>query len=348
MNKAQSILLVCLAALTVAACGRPGAGGTGDSDGVVATINGQAISQDEFLRYMLLKPTVQVNTPQGVGTARVAESISFQIFDDLMRQKLLAQMAKDEGVYPTEKEVEQELLFREKRTPNYLQLLTKRGMTPGMVKDQLKLDMAQFRLLTKGVTVTKEDVDKYIKENPGQFKTPALADLVWIMVTSPEKQKQVDDEFKRGQSAEGIAARYSEAPNGRETQGRFPIRVVDQMPPELKGVVQKTAEQNTTAWIKVRGGWAKFYVAKKTPPKAVPIDETLREVVRRDVAMARGKGANDLDKRLHDKMKNGDIKIVMAGLEEPWKRAKAAMVAAGPKPPPSLEKAVTPPANTSR
>ncbi len=285
-------------------------------------VNGESVTMDEFVEHLKNKGSVRVNTGQGVAELPVADTLAYQGLDDLIKVKLVEQMAKDEGVYPTPADVTKELEFRKKLDPAYVTNQTARGITFGRLKQLLTFQLAQERLVSKGVTVPMEEVEKFIKENPAQFKEPATVDLLWAFVKTEAGKARIDADLKTGQSFSSVAMRYSEAPNARGTNARFAVRAVDQLPPAVKSAVGNTAEGRTTGWVSGDGGWAKFYIEKRTPAKPVEMTLEKKQFVQRELARARGTRASDLVKRLDDKLSEADIKVQQEDLAALWKAAR--------------------------
>lgn len=310
-----SIAAACMA--LVSGCGSSSSGG----GGAVVTINGENVSQEQMARYLARKPTVRVVTDSGIAVAQVAETLEFQALQDMIAQRAMLQLAQDEGVAPTQAQVEQEIQFRKKINPNFLKELTAAGFTFDMIKENLSVELARENLLTKGITVTAEEADQYIKANPQQFMDPASADLLWVFVKTKTAQGIVDREIASGQSFQSIAIRYSEFPNAREVGGRFPERVIDKMRPELKKLVVGTAVGKLTDWLQLSDGFAKFYVEKKSPAKPMEMDEVKKELVRRSMARQRGEQGSDLDRRILDKIKASTISVTDKVLKDAWKKA---------------------------
>jgi parvulin-like peptidyl-prolyl isomerase len=300
--------------------------GCGSKQGAnLATVQGDTITVDEFHKYMEVMPTARVQIQNQVATLPVVDTLAFQALQDLISQRLLAQIAKDEGVYPTDAEVNEELKFRQELNPDFLRNLNARGMDVAMIKKSLAQDLAQERLLTKGITVTKEDVEKYIKENPKQFIDPAQADVTFIFVRDPARKQEVDQALAAGETFSDVATRYSQFPNAAQNQGKFPLTIIDQFPTgpgtDIKALINKTPELKVTDWVPFEGGQAKFYVVKKTEERPLALDDNRKEKLRRDLAINRGQQANDLQKRIADRLKEANIVVVYPALKEPWKLA---------------------------
>lgn len=314
--------LACATVLYASGCngGGAAAGGGGGNSGVVAVVNGSQINEQEFNRYMMMKPVIRVNTGQGPATLPVVGSVGFQALDDLVKRKILTQIAKDENLYPTEKDVEEELAFREKVNPNFVKQLTSRGLTIAMIKEELAVELSKQNLLTKDIKVEADEVEKYIKENPKEFQQPATAEVYFIYAKSEEVQKNADDELKAGQSFQVVAGRHSEETSTARQKGRYPIQAIDSMPQAIRDIVMNTQELRTTNWIQFNEGKAKFYIASKTAARPIEITDTIRETVRRKLAQRRGQAGTDLDERIMRKLAESEVEVNFATLEEPWER----------------------------
>lgn len=294
------------------------AAATGD---VVATVNGEAIGAKEYHEYLERKSSVLVQTPQGPQEAQVAGGLGLQALRDLVNQKMVTQLAKDDGLYPSEEDVKKELDFRTKQQPDLVNILTSQGLTLDSIKNDIAFDLSRERLLTKGIVVPMSEVDAYIKDNPTQFVEPAKANLLYIVVTSEDKKKQIDSELSMGQNFQTVATRYSEAPQARQSGGVFPQSVIQAMPSRLQEIVNKTPEMKATDWVKDGGNFVKFFVQKKTKEAPIKMDDVKKSMLQRQLALQRGQMANDLGKRLQEKLQAAKVEVTPKNLKEPWDRA---------------------------
>ena len=299
----------------VTGCGKGGGAG-------LATVNGEAISAEDFHKYLETKDTVTVLIPNAPPQElRVAGSLAFQALKDMVARKVLMQLAKDEGVAPEEKDVLAELDIRKKMNPNYVKEVTAGGMSIQRLKEDIAVGLAREKLLTKGITVSMAEVDRYLANNKEAFTEPARADMQWVFVKTEAGKAAVEKELATGQPFVSVAQRLSEYPNARQDQGRFPRNVVRELPAQMQDLVTKTAELKVTAWLKLEDGFAKFYIQKKTPAKPINMDATRKSMVQRQLAQERGAQAVDLNKRISDKLKTSDIKVEDPSLKGPWDKA---------------------------
>jgi len=306
-----------LALLTLGAfgCGKKDAAVAEDT---LATVNGEKISTKDFVDFLASKQTVYVNAGQGPQLAQAAQPIGFQALQDLINKKVILQLAKDQGVLPTDADVSKELDLRTAQQGDFIQTMTRAGLTLEQIKADLMFDLARERLITKGVIVTPAEVDSYIKENPKAFTEPAKASLLYVAVGNSTKKAQVDKDLSGGASFQTVATRYSEDPQARETGGQYPISDESQMPPQLQAIVDKTAPLKASDWVSVGQGFVKFYVQSKTPAKPVAITPELKERVRRNLAVQRGQLSTDLGKKQSEKMQAAQITVSQPMLSKMW------------------------------
>jgi len=298
--------------------------GCNKGEEAIATVNGVSIPKKDYYEYTMRKPTVRVITQNGAVTANVAGSIGLQSFNDVVNRQLLLQIAQEEGVYPSEADVAKELQFREKEKKGFVTQLTELGIPISSIRQDLRIELSRFNIITKGIKVTDADVQKYIDTNPKQFEDPERASLRWIFVPNKELRDQAQAELSRGELFVTVATRYSTAPNARENGAEFPesrVEQLDNLFPGLTKIVRDTENKKQTEWIPANAGYAKFFVDKKTSAKKITPTDVMRERVRRFLMMERGQTAVDLDSRLITRLKEAKVKVNVAELEKAWDKA---------------------------
>lgn len=303
---------ILLGALLLVGCNKSA------SSGNLVTVNGESVDMDTYYRYLEIKPTVQVDTGQGIQVAKISRSIGFQGMTDMIKQTLIMQIAKSQGVYPTSEDIEAEINFRKRSDPNFMKNLSNMGLNTEMIRRDLTISICEERVLTKGIKVSEEDVDRYIKDNPKNFVTPATADLLWILAKDDTTKAQAEKALGSGQSFNQVAQAYSADKNGRQSGYHYPVRVIEQMPSGLKDLIGQTSEGKSTDWIKEGDKWLKFYVERKNAEKPTKIDANVREFVRRKLARDRGSAANDLDKRIQEALLKAKIEVGPKMLQQTW------------------------------
>jgi parvulin-like peptidyl-prolyl isomerase len=307
--------------------------GCGKGGGNIATVNGEPISKEQYYRYLEIKPSVRVvvdlptfRYQQGqrqvnyVGT--VASPLGLQALSDLVNRTLLLQEAKEAGVEPTAAQIDDELKYQQERTKqqkgDLLKMLSTRGYKLDEIRRDIAVQLAQRNIITKGITVSAQEVDDFIKTNGERFTSPEQVLLQMIVVNTEANKQKVTQSLQSGQNFAAVAQQYTVAPNAAASQYHYPMSVMDQFPKPLQDALVGKKEGQQTDWIKDGNNWVKFYVEKRVPAAKVPIDSMIKEEVKRALALDRGNKAIDLNKRLEQRLLNAKIEITDDKMKEQW------------------------------
>jgi hypothetical protein len=289
----------------------------------IANINGETIHTEDLHKHLESKQRITVMTDNGsMVEAQVAWTPAFQGLLDLMTRKVVMQMAKDDKVYPNESELTKELEYRKKIDPNYVTARNSLGMNLQQIKEGLAYEMCQERIVTKGVKISTEEAADYIKSHPAEFTTPEELELYYILVNSEATRQKVDSALGMGKPFRSVALELSESPTLQEDNAKYNYRgrtFTQGLPPAMKPYIEKTPEKKRTAWIKSGTSSLMFYVEKRTPAKKMTVDDILKEQVRRKLALQEGGKAVDLQKRIVDELRTGEIKV-KGTWEKLWER----------------------------
>ncbi|MEQ1823912.1 MAG: SurA N-terminal domain-containing protein [Fimbriimonadaceae bacterium] len=300
-------------------CGKKG-------DDVVAVVNGQKITKEEFYKYMELKPDVRVRTANGPASLPIDGYLGFQALQDLIAQKATLQLAIDKKMEPSGADINAEIEFQKKVRPGFLTQLTDRGLTLEMIKQNIKIDLIQERLLTEGITVKMSQVEQYIKDHPKEFIEAERADLEWILVSDMPTRQKVDQDLTTLQFSQ-VAVKYSKAPNAKQLSGKLvdgntgQAPAISALPKDIADAVKKTGEGTSTGWITLADGWARIKVIKRIPARPVTLDDTRKEFLRRAMARDQGSAQRDINKTILQKLRDSDIKVELPSYQDDWKKA---------------------------
>ena len=280
----------------------------------VATVDGAVISQEQLVQHMKTKGTVRVVLTNGqVAELPIADTMAFQSLQDLITQQILLQMAEDAGLRPDEAAVDAEIKFRERLNPNFISNLRSRGYTQSQIEREVAVDLARERLLTRGIDVSMDEVETMILEQPEQFMDPATIDMYYILVTTPEGKRNVDAALGSAQPFRTVAANLSEAPNAVRTRGAFPERRVDRLSSAVREIADATPVTGITDWLLIEQSgaqtWAKFLIEGRTDAAPIDMTDDRKEYVRRQIALERGRLANDLTAQVGERLKDAKVEI---------------------------------------
>lgn len=317
MKISQTWMVVALG--TVVAVGLTGCRNGGE---VFAVVNGERISMSDFTDHLQTKPTVTVGIGNGqVAELEVADTLAWQAAQDLIARTVLLQLAAEEGVMPTEAEINQEVEIRRTLNPNFITNLQNRGLSMGSIKDNLRIDLARERLITKGITVTDEELERFISDNRERFIEPATVDLQFILAGSDEVRQTAQRALDAGQPFLEVARAHSQDPEIESRQGRFtpgPVPV-NALPPAIGQAINGLPPTTSSDWIDAGDGTqVKFYVVSRTEERPIDMNENRRTWLRRQMAIERGMQATDLNRRLAERLASSDVSMELSSLRNRW------------------------------
>ncbi len=268
---------------------------TGGSDsGPVATVTTPkgstlTLSQNEF--YDQLQGFVPNGSPQSF--APVGQPAGRLVIQQLLQNLMIEGLAQDQGVAPTDAEVNQQydnikLIQEARSTKPFEQALTDAGLTPDVFKDlQVKPQLAQLKLLTKGATISDADITAFYNANKDKaFTEPARVHIKHIAVGTLAQAQQISKNIAGGQTFESqvVQSQDKSSPDGDIPQW-IPL---DPAPPRLGALIGpiKTAKVGSvTAPISVGqpGGQPAFWLVKVVDrvdkKEVLPLDK-VKELIR--------------------------------------------------------------------
>jgi parvulin-like peptidyl-prolyl isomerase len=297
--------------------------------GNLGSVNGEPITDQEFYGYLQRKPVIFAAVRGQQIQVQVADTLGIQTMRDLVQQKLLLEVAKEEGVLPSKDDVDKELESRRKQNPNYITTMEHAGLSLDEIKQDVLLALASEKILTKGVTVTPDQAKQYIQANKKAFSNPPQAKLLVIVVKSDADKAKADHDLKSGQSFPAVAMTYSTVQNARQNGGAYPQTNIPEMPPLLQKLVAATPADKATDWQKDHDNWVKFFVQSKTPAKPVPVTPELVTAVQRELAKKKSPNGPDFQKRLLQKIQTAKVELTQPNYQESWNQYAANSKAAG-------------------
>lgn len=304
-----------LTAFLVSGCGG------GNQKAVVAKVGDTPIDRETYIRRLELMPTpVQIG-----GNQATTAPAGYTTLVQMIREQVLLDMAKEEGVLPTDQQVEERVQREMKNNPQIKQAITEGRLTLDDYRERVRVALAEFNLRTKGVTVTEQEVKKIYDENKQAFYRPASARARFIQVQNPEVRKQIDDDLKRGFNFQSIVNKYAQNPvagvQSGETEfaleGALPQTPEGQILQRVRTILKNAKPQQVTDWIPVGDGFvARFEVLARSPGQQLSFEE-VKDNIREQLMLQKGLQTNrDLNMEMAKRMANTPVEISSEG----WKR----------------------------
>lgn len=304
---------------TLALIGLSGCGGGQNKP--IAKIGDKIISQDEYL-----KRTEKIPTPVGILNNQIAtQPAGYNALLQMVREEVLTQMAQQEGVMPTDQQVEERVQRLMQQNPEVKRAVTEqKTLTLDDLRRQVRLNLIQFNLLTKGVTVTEKEIQEYYEKNKRNFYRPATALVQLLVVTNPETRNKIDEDLRKGLNFRSVAQKYAQNPvagvQASETELQieppFANNPQGQVLAQIANVLKPLKAGEISQWVPAGNNtWARFYVITKSSGRQLPYDE-VKERIREILMMQKGQQTNrDINEEIAKRLLETKVEIY----HEQWK-----------------------------
>lgn len=291
-----------------------------DPNRVVATVNGDDIKGAEYYYRMEYLPGVG----KILGTQVAEFPPGFLTIEQIITERLVFQLAKQHGVYPTDLEVQDELAARVRRVPKFVDNWTSTGRTVDELKYQVRFELAKFNLATEGITITDQEINSYYSRNPDMFTTPKQVKLKVIVVRTVDEEGAVDRDLAAGKAFSDVATAHSQDAT-KVVGGDYGTVPVSYLGDKIRGALDKTKIGQNTDWITSNNSstdtiYVKFHLEDVIPPKLQPLDADLRLTIRHKMMLERGAIKNDIAKEMAQMRSQAKIDIKDKVFADNYKR----------------------------
>jgi foldase protein PrsA len=271
------------------------------------SVNGESITKDEYFRRMEYLPGLGRVTSKGDFSEQYP---AVAALDTLITELLVLQVAKEKGVSPTEAEIDFEIGYRARLSPKLLDSWTSSGRTVAEYRALLKVEIAQFKLQTLGQTYTDKEIsDLYELSKESDYTVPMKLKLRVITVKSQKDAEQIDKELKAGKTFEALATLYSTDENSRLAGGYFGEIQPEFLSEDARKEVTSLKKGEMSKWVKADAILAKFLVQDIIPKVVRPLDDVVKEDLKRQFLLRRGKQKNDVSKWIREARAKAKINI---------------------------------------
>lgn len=298
----------------------------------VGTVNGTKIAQDAFNKRLQRFPT----DPRVPFPPPMQQQVATAVLSGLINETLVLDLAKKEGVEPTEKQIEdrqRELnsaLSDQNRNLN--DLLQNSGMTTQELADRLRPEVAQLNILSKYVKVSDVDVKKAYDEaakagSKSRFYIPQSVKLSAIVTNTKEKAMDAKKALDSGVAFGTAADKFSDDPNTKKSRGDLGwVSKPDQFRPGPPGVPVEVydhafalKEGQVSAPFQVSKNWVILKAESVRPARMQPlshVETAIRSVMLQQKAVS--------DKKIQDLFKNmrktAEVSITLPGYDQFFKQ----------------------------
>ncbi len=237
---------------------------------VVATVNGEMISRDDFERQLSRElgghEPVEPRAPEQVEPYRKA------LLDQLVEEALLLQAARKLSVVATPEEVDRRVLrissdypaegFDEALAQGQLSMAELKRKTASLLMIEKLFDEHVY----PRVAVTEEELRQYFEEHKEQFQESEQVRAAQIVVRTLEEARKLQTLLRQGRKFPDLARKYSLSADAKVggDLGFFPR---GQMPPAFEEVAFKLAVNQVSDVVTTEYGFHLFKVLERRPAK---------------------------------------------------------------------------------
>lgn len=300
MRNAKYILLAAglLVVLSVFAvgCGRKS----------MATVNGEAISKDDFYTKLerLQIPTQAGNKPAGA-----------LVLDQLINEKLIAQIAKDKNAVPTEAQINEKLAMMKKDNPAALKAMEQSGISQDEIKQQIWVQQAYANVISKGEKATEKEAKQYYDQVRDMvYKKPEQVNIAIIATKTKKSIDEASKLLKDGQEFSTVAMRLSEDPVSKQNGGT--LGPVAQNQPNVPKKIIETAfnskKGEVSAPFQISGDKTNMWYILKALDRSPAVTKSFNDVkssIMENIRVSKGSQKVDFAKILAEKRKKAKIDI---------------------------------------
>jgi len=287
--------------------------------GAVATVDGQAIAQQEFDHWMtvaakssgspLPDPATGYRSciaarrkalPKGrhkVTDKQLATAckedyarLRNQVMQVLISFKWIAGEAAAQGITVTDAEVEQSFQKQKQQSfpkeADFRKFLKRSGQTQADLLQRIRLDLASDKLRDK-VTAGKDQISdqaiaQFYADNKSRFTQPETRTLRVVLTKRAADARRARSALERGTSWKAVASRYSIDPQSKHAGGKLPAVAEGTLDGRLDKAVFDAVEHRLVGPIRTHYGYWVFTVTRVQPARQqrlAEVKKTIRETL---------------------------------------------------------------------
>lgn len=233
-----------------------------DAEVAIATVNGQPITREDF--YIAL-----------------SEAAGKPVLDQLIAEMLLAQAAAQAGVSVSKEEVELEFeAVRQQVGPEFEALLVQYGMTADDLRKNLQISLLVFKVSTKDVVVTDEQIATYYDEHTAEFESPGMVKASHILVDTEAEAQAALDRIRAGADFGDVAAAVSMDPMTAPNGGDLGFFAAGEMVKEFEDAAFALRAGEISGIVKTDYGYHIIQVTDRVEPRRASLEEVSGKIGR--------------------------------------------------------------------
>ncbi len=306
------------------------AAGCGSKDNF-AKVNGQAISKDDYIKALERAPVTIAGSQQSIPAGR-------WVLDQLIGNKIVMAEASRLGVAPSDADVQQRfdlqkrLMEQQMPDKTFEAAMKEQGTTPEEIKEQLRQQLAETRLLASRLQIKEEQIKSAYEKQKAALGLPERVQLRVIMAAPGNEFAQAQKMLQAKTDFVEVARQYN-PPQLKASGGLSPQpALITQYPPQWQAKLKQTKEGEYFGPVAAPGQPQKIWirVEKKMPAFSLSYEEAkpllLQSLVQQELADPKNVG---VQRSVMDLKMKADFTATEDRHQKMWQAVKQQAEAAG-------------------
>lgn len=234
----------------------------------VASVNGEVIKKDEFIKAIISQNGQNV-------------------LDALIENTLIQQEAKKEGITITDEEVQDRVNNFKSAVGSqdkFDSLLSMYGLTEETLKEQLIPQMLAEKLITKDKVITDKELMDFFVKNKSSFDEKEMIMARHILVKTQEEAQEILNRLKKGEDFAKLAKERSIDTATKDQGGEMGWIGRGTVDSALENVLFSLKKGEMTPIVKTAFGYEIAQVQDKKEARSVTFNEVKNQVKERYIA----------------------------------------------------------------
>lgn len=261
---------------------------SGQDGEIVAKVNGDVITKDEFFQEMY-------------------NSGGKQLLDRMIDQKLIQQAAKEKGVTVSDGQVQEKLDEMKEQfggEASFQMYMAQFGITEDVLKQDIRNQLLVEGILGPEIEISEEEMKTFFEENKDYLDEPEQVRARHILVETEEEAKEVLAKLEQGESFEELARQYSNDEGTKANGGDLGYFGRGVMVTEFEEVAFSLKPGDTSQPVKTQYGYHIIKVEDRKQAKPAVFEEKKDEI---EAALRQEKVADQMQVWLNELREKADL-----------------------------------------
>jgi foldase protein PrsA len=212
---------------------------------------------------------------------KISGLVGREVLSYIIDEALVRQAARRSGIAVTQAEIDRELgIYREAAGENFNAFLAEYGMTEADFRKTLEMSLLVFKVSTKDVQVTDEDIAGYYESHKADYTIPERVRASHILVETEQDAEEIIELLARGADFQSLARERSLDTNSARVGGDLGYFPRGAMVVEFEQAAFSMAVGETSGIVKSQFGYHILQVTDRTETQIIPLENVSESIER--------------------------------------------------------------------